>query len=87
MKIVRIKKTRILVRSTRTEALRTIQYLISACPEDIRMVRKFQNFSWKSYKPKSARKITLTLGNINSYIYSTHIYVLSYVLYFGHSMY
>ena len=41
VRVLRIKKTRILVRSTRSEALRTIQYLIPAGSEDIRMVRKF----------------------------------------------
>ena len=42
--IVRIKKTRILVRSVRAEAFRTIQYLIPAGSENVRMVRKLQNF-------------------------------------------
>ena len=42
-KSVRLKKTRILVRSPRAEALRTIQYLIPAGSEHVRMVRKFQN--------------------------------------------
>ena len=37
---VRIKKTRILVRSTSSEALRTIQFLIPAGSESVRMVRK-----------------------------------------------
>ena len=39
---VRIKKTRIFMRSARSEALRTIHDLIPAGSEDIRMVRKFQ---------------------------------------------
>ena len=37
---IRLKKTRILVRSTRAEALRTIHYLILAGSEHVRMVRK-----------------------------------------------
>ena len=41
--IVRIKKTRILLRSTRAEAFRTIHYLIPAGSENVRMVRKLQN--------------------------------------------
>ena len=40
---LRLKKTRILVRSTRAEAFRTIQYLNPAGSENVRMVRKFQN--------------------------------------------
>ena len=40
---VRIKKTRILVRSVRSEAFRTIQYLIPVGSETVRMVRKLQN--------------------------------------------
>ena len=39
---LRIKKTRIFVRSAHSEALRTIHDLIPAGSEDIRMVRKFQ---------------------------------------------
>ena len=45
---LRIKKTRIFGCSTRSEALRTIQYLIPAGSENIRMVRKFQNFDQNS---------------------------------------
>ena len=46
--IVRIKKTRILLHSTRSEAFRTIQYLIPAGSENVRMVRKLQNSSDKN---------------------------------------
>ena len=54
---LRIKKTRILVRSTRSEAFRTIQYLIPACSENVRMVRKLYA------KPEVERK---------SFIHSLH---------------
>ena len=45
---LRIKKTRIFGRSTRSEALRTIQYLSPAGLENIWVVRKFQNFDQNS---------------------------------------
>ena len=61
-RFVRIKKTRILVRSTRSEALRTIQLLIPVGSENIRLVRKFQNFMQNQtlQNPKDALKITWT---------------------------
>ena len=58
--MVRIKKTRILVRSTRSEAFRTIQYLIPAGSENVRMVRKLQNCrkqgAWPFLKAVMSRK-------------------------------
>ena len=53
--MLRIKKTRILGRSVRAEAFRTIQYLIPAGSENVRMVRKLQNCNKKLKELKKTR--------------------------------
>ena len=58
---VRIKKTRILVRSTRAEAFRTIKDLIPEGSEIVRMVRKLQN-CMQNQKLKELKKVTLYMG-------------------------
>ena len=68
-KVLRIKKTRILVRSTRSEAFRTIQYLIPAGSENVRMVRKLQNFM----KNQKLKELRCTQNQIDAMMKSTSL--------------
>ena len=66
---LRIKKTRILVRSVRAEAFRTIQYLIPAGSENVRMVRKLQNFM----KNQKLKELRCTQNQIDAMMKSTSL--------------
>ena len=57
------------MRSTRAEAFRTIQYLIPAGSENVRMVRKFQNCMQNQLKELKKTRIIEDARKINRRCY------------------